>query len=79
VQRRFCRISVKGVPQGTLTEGYIFHPISNAAAEGFNSKIQNIKASARGFRNFDNFRYAILFYCGKLDLIPARFNLPQKS
>jgi transposase len=27
-------------------EGYIFHPISNAAAEGFNTKIQNIKASA---------------------------------
>ena len=60
-------------------QGYILHPISNATAEGFNSKIQNIKASARGFRNFDNFRYAILFYCGKLDLIPARFNFPQKS
>ena len=60
-------------------QGYILHPISNATAEGFNSKIQNIKASARGFRNFDNFRYAILFYCGKLDLLPARFNFPQKS
>lgn len=60
-------------------QGYIFHPISNAAAEGFNSKIQNIKASARGFRNFENYRYAILFYCGKLDLLPTRFPLPQKS
>jgi len=60
-------------------QGYILHPISNAAAEGFNSKIQNIKTSARGFRNFENFRYAILFYCGKLDLLPARLPLPQKS
>ena len=60
-------------------EGYILHLISNAAAEGFKSKIQNIKASARGFRNFDNFRYAILFYCGKLNLAPAPINLPQKS
>ena len=58
-------------------EGYTIFPITNAIAEGFNSKIQNIKASARGFRNFENFRYAILFYCGKLDLFPARLPLPQ--
>lgn len=44
--------------------------ITNAIAEGFNSKIQSIKACARGFRNFQNYRTAILFYCGKLDLSP---------
>ena len=50
--------------------GYCFHPISNAASEGFNSKIQTIKAAARGFRFFEKYRIAILFYCGKLDLNP---------
>lgn len=44
--------------------------ITNAISEGFNSKIQSIKANARGFRNFENYRTAILFFCGKLDLYP---------
>ena len=44
------------------------HKISNACAEGFNSAIQLIKANARGFRNFTNYRARILFHCGKLDL-----------
>jgi transposase len=50
---------------------YSKHHITNAAAEGFNSVIQALKATARGFRNFENFRARILFYCGKLDLTPA--------
>jgi transposase len=50
---------------------YTKHRITNAAAEGFNSIIQTIKANARGFRSFDNFRTRILFFCGKLDLMPA--------
>jgi len=44
--------------------------ITNAAAEGFNSKIQSVKANARGFRSFDNYRTSILFFCGGLDLLP---------
>lgn len=44
--------------------------ITNAASEGLNSKIQAIKANARGFRNFENYRVSILFFCGKLDLSP---------
>ena len=44
------------------------HRITNACAEGFNSAIQLIKANARGFRNFANYRARILFHCGKLDL-----------
>ena len=44
------------------------HKITNACAEGFNSAIQLIKANARGFRNFTNYRARILFHCGKLDL-----------
>jgi len=49
---------------------YLNHRITNALIEGFNSKIQSIKANARGFRNFGNYKIAILFYCGKLKLHP---------
>ena len=45
--------------------------ITNVISEGFNSKIQAIKADARGFRRFENYRYRILFHCGKLDLLPV--------
>lgn len=47
---------------------YSKHGINNASAEGFNSAIQLIKANARGFRNFINYRARILFHCGKLDM-----------
>src|SRR3989338_7395619 len=46
------------------------HDITNAVTEGLNSKIQSIKSSARGFRNFAHYRIAILFFCGKLDMRP---------
>jgi transposase len=49
---------------------YSVHKITNAVTEGFNSKIQMIKSAARGFRSFANYRVAILFHCGKLDLYP---------
>lgn len=49
---------------------YFKYPITNAVSEGLNSKIQSIKSSARGFRNFANYRTRILFGCGKLDLSP---------
>ena len=49
---------------------YVQHRITNAMAEGFNSKIQSLKANARGFRSFSSYRIRILFYCGKLDLLP---------
>lgn len=49
---------------------YFRHRITNAKSEGFNSRVQAIKASARGFRSFENYRIRILFYCGKLNLTP---------
>jgi len=49
---------------------YLRHRITNAAAEGLNSKIQAVKSAARGFRNFAHYRIAILFHCGKLELYP---------
>lgn len=53
---------------GLLT--YFRHKITNAMTEGFNSTIQSLKASARGFRNFENYRIRILFFLGRLDLQP---------
>ena len=50
---------------------YTKHRITNAAAEGMNAQIQLLKANARGYRNFTQYRIAILFHCGKLDLYPA--------
>jgi len=47
---------------------YIVFHISNGVTEGLNTIIQNIKANARGFRNFQNYRMRILFRLGKLDL-----------
>jgi transposase len=49
---------------------YFRHRITNAMSEGFNSRIQSIKSQARGFRAFENYRTRILFYCGKLELLP---------
>lgn len=49
---------------------YIRHRITNAAAEGLNSKIQELKKRAYGFRNREHFKNAILFHCGGLDLYP---------
>lgn len=51
---------------------YTRHKITNSMAEGFNSKIQNIKANARGFRSFESYRTRILFFCGKLNLLPPQ-------
>ena len=49
----------------------IIHGLSNSATEGLNSKIEVIKRSACGFRNRENFKTAILFHCGNLDLMPS--------
>ena len=52
---------------------YVRHRITNALAENINGRIQQIKTNARGFRRFANFRIAILFFLGKLDLYPQTF------
>ncbi len=51
---------------------YLCHRTSNAVAEGLNAQIQLIKARARGFRQFPQFRMAILFFLGKLDMNPQK-------
>lgn len=57
---------------GTLLN-YCKWPITNAASEALNSKIQWIKYTARGFRSREGFRRAIYFHCGGLDLYPQSF------
>lgn len=52
---------------------YVRHRVTNALAENLNGQIQRIKTNARGFRQFANFRVAILFFLGKLDLYPQTF------
>lgn len=47
---------------------YFTHRITNAIAEGTNSKIEWIKNTARGYRNWDNLKAAIFFHCGGLNL-----------
>jgi transposase len=49
---------------------YCTHKITNGVAEGLNSKIMTIKRKCCGFRNPDNFKNAIYFHCGGLDLYP---------
>lgn len=49
---------------------YFNHRITNAVTEAFNASIQSIKASARGFRNFEHYRTRILFFLGRLNLNP---------
>ena len=44
--------------------------LSNAMAERLNGKIQEIKTIGRGYRTFQNFRSAILFFNGGLILYP---------
>jgi len=50
---------------------YLRHRITNAASESINAKIQWVKYTARGFRNKQNFKTAIYFHCGKLDMSPS--------
>lgn len=55
---------ISGVINALLTN------LTNAIAERLNGKIQELKTVARGYRTFTNFRSAILFFNGGLDLYP---------
>jgi transposase len=50
---------------------FFSHRLTSATAEGLNSRIQAIRVAARGYRNRDNFKTAIFFHLGGLDLYPA--------
>lgn len=50
---------------------YFAHRVTNAVAEGLNSKIATVQKRACGYRNRDNFKIAVYFHCGGLNLYPA--------
>lgn len=50
---------------------YFDHRITNAGSEAINSVVRALQKRAFGFRNFGNFRTAVLFRCGGLELYPA--------
>ena len=51
---------------------YCTHHIKNSVAEGMNSKIMAIKRRVGGYRNRENFKTAIYFYCGGINLYPRQ-------
>ncbi|MBK8335790.1 MAG: ISL3 family transposase [Sterolibacteriaceae bacterium] len=50
---------------------YFAHRVTNAVAEGLNSKIATVQKRACGYRNPDHFKIAVYFHCGGLNLFPA--------
>lgn len=49
---------------------YVEHRVTSAAVEGLNARIQQLKVQARGYRNRQFFKNAILFKLGGLNLYP---------
>lgn len=60
--------TVKNHFENILT--YVHHRLTNAVAEGLNSKIEKVKRLACGYRNRAHYRAAIYFHCGGLELLP---------
>ena len=50
---------------------YFTHHITSATNEAINGVIKTLVKRSYGFRSFPNFRTAVLFHCGKLQLYPA--------
>lgn len=50
---------------------YFKHRITNAVAEGLNSKIGTVQKRACGYRNPDHVKIAAYFHCGGLNRYPA--------
>ena len=55
-------------------KGYFKRRTTNAYAERVNLKIQEIKRTAKGYRNTNNFMTMIYFHLGGLDLKPTLFD-----
>ncbi len=58
--------------QGLLK--YLLWRITNAYRKAVKALIQEIKTVARGFRQFENFRIAILCFLGKIGLHPHKIS-----
>ena len=56
---------------------YFKHRITNAASESINSVVRLLQKRAFGYRSFNNFRIAVLFRCGGLELYSVQ--LPTRK
>ncbi len=76
IRQLFTKLAIMKKVARTIKErlanvvSYCRHRITNAVAEGIHSKIQAIKRRVGGYRNKENYKTAIFFYCGGLDLYP---------
>lgn len=54
------------------------HRVSNGIAEALNSKIRLLRIKARGYRNRERFKVAVMFHYGKLNMAftPAAYSTP---
>jgi transposase len=66
---------LNGILSNILT--WLTHRITNATRESLNAKIQWVKCTARGFRNRVNFKTAIYFHCGGLDMGISSIHTPK--
>jgi transposase len=55
---------------------FVQHRITNATSESINAKIQWVKYTARGFRNKANFKDAVYFHAGGLNMAPSTHSKP---
>jgi transposase len=55
---------------------FVQHRITNATSESINAKIQWVKYTARGFRNKANFKDAVYFHAGGLNMAPSTHYKP---
>jgi len=53
---------------------YAKHRVTNALTERINGTIEKIKRKSHGFRNRRNYKTAIYFHCGGLDMMPLLRN-----
>ena len=57
---------------------YLQHGITNAGVKALTATIPWVKKPAPGFRNMEQFKTAIYFQCGGLDLCPHKSWKSQK-
>jgi transposase len=53
--------------------------VTNGVTEGINSTLMTLKRLAGSYGNIDNFKTAIYFHCGGLDLHPRKCRKSPKK
>jgi hypothetical protein len=63
--------SLSNIRKNRRHKSHLLEDEKSREAQGLNSKIATIQKRACGFRNRDNFKIAVYFHCGGLDLYPV--------